>query len=104
MTNKKETQLTMDYVLKMQPEIFRDIMKAQTLGFNKSLLNLLKLQFEQCTMVKESITNLYTKGAIPKEEEDEYKKAVKDLFICMQLIEDRYTILDIIIKEVEESK
>ena len=41
MKNKNtETELSMDMLLKMTPEVFRDIVKAQSLGFKKSLLNL----------------------------------------------------------------
>lgn len=98
----KPIDLTMDMILKMTPEVFRDTVKAQPLGFNKSLLNLLKVQYEQCTMVKESISTVLDKGDVPDGEKEEYSKAIKDLYMCMQLIEDRHLILSLIIKEVEE--
>lgn len=97
----KPVQLTMDMILKMTPEVFRDTVKSQSLGFNKSLLNLLKAQYEQCTLAKDSLATVIDKGDIPEEDKSEYSKALKDLYICMQLIEDRHTILSLVIKEVE---
>lgn len=99
MTKKQPTELTMDMLLKMTPEVFRDIVKAQNLGFKKSLLNLLKAQYEQCNMAKESIATVLAKGKVPLQDKPEYEKALKDLYIAMQLIEDRHTILDLLIKE-----
>ena len=90
MKNKaKETELTMDMIMKMSPETFRDIMKGQPLGFKQSLLNLLK----------DSILVILDKANITDEERKENEKALKDLYLCLQLIEDRYTILDILVKE-----
>ena len=102
MTKNKPTQLTMDMILKMKPEVFRDTVKAQSLGFNKSLQNLLKAQFEQCVLVKDSISTILEKGDVPEEDKVEHSKALRDLYICMQLIEDRYTILSLVIKKVED--
>lgn len=102
MKNKKahqETEITMDMILKMTPEVFRDVMKSQTQGFKQSLLNLLKSQFEQCNLAKESIATVLAKGNVPEADTKEYEKALNDLYICMQLIEDRHTILDILVKE-----
>lgn len=97
----QQVELTMDSLLKITPEVFRDMMKNQTLGFKKSLLNLLKAQFEQCSLLKDSIGTVLAKGDIPEKEKQDYEKALKDLYICMQLIEDRHTILDLLIKESE---
>ena len=100
MKNKaKETELTMDMIMKMSPETFRDIMKGQPLGFKQSLLNLLKVNFEQCNLLKDSILVILDKANITDEERQENEKALKDLYLCLQLIEDRYTILDILVKE-----
>lgn len=99
MTKKQPTELTMDMILKMTPEVFRDIVKAQNLGFKKSLLNLLKAQYEQCNMAKESIATVLAKGSVPPQDKPEYEKALKDLYVCMQLIEDRHTILNLLVKE-----
>lgn len=102
--SKKKTQendLTMDSLLKMSPEVFRDIAKAQSLGFKKSLLNLLKAQYEQCNMAKESLAVVLAKGNVPTNDKQEYETALKDLYICMQLIEDRHNILNLLIEEVE---
>ncbi len=95
----KETQLTMDMIMKMSPETFRDIMKAQSLGFKQSLLNLLKANYEQCNLLKDSILVILEKATISEEERKDNEKALKDLYLCLQLIEDRHTILDILIKE-----
>ena len=100
MKNKaKETELTMDMIMKMSPETFRDIMKGQPLGFKQSLLNLLKVNFEQCNLLKDSILVILDKANITDEERKENEKALKDLYLCLQLIEDRHTILDILVKE-----
>ena len=95
----KETELTMDMIMKMSPETFRDIMKGQPLGFKQSLLNLLKANYEQCNLLKDSILVILDKANITDEERKENEKALKDLYLCLQLIEDRYTILDILVKE-----
>ena len=100
MKNKaKETELTMDMIMKMSPETFRDIMKGQPLGFKQSLLNLLKANYEQCNLLKDSILVILEKATITEEERKENEKALKDLYLCLQLIEDRHTILDILVKE-----
>ena len=100
MKNKaKETELTMDMIMKMSPETFRDIMKGQPLGFKQSLLNLLKANYEQCNLLKDSILVILEKATITEEERKENEKSLKDLYLCLQLIEDRYTILDILVKE-----
>ena len=95
----KETELTMDMIMKMSPETFRDIMKGQPLGFKQSLLNLLKANYEQCNLLKDSILVILDKANITDEERKENEKALNDLYLCLQLIEDRYTILDILVKE-----
>ena len=95
----KETELTMDMIMKMSPETFRDIMKGQPLGFKQSLLNLLKANYEQCNLLKDSILVILEKATITEEERKENEKALKDLYICLQLIEDRFTILDILVRE-----
>lgn len=95
----KETELTMDMMMKMSPETFRDIMKAQTLGFKQNLLNLLKANYEQCNMLKESVATILAKATLTDEERADNEKALKDLYLCMQLIEDRHTILDLLIKD-----
>lgn len=95
----KEIELTMDMLMKMSPETFRDIMKGQPLGFKQSLLNLLKANYEQCNLLKDSILVILEKATITEEERKENEKALKDLYLCLQLIEDRHTILDILVKE-----
>lgn len=95
----KEIELTMDMLMKMSPETFRDIMKGQPLGFKQSLLNLLKANYEQCNLLKDSILVILDKANITDEERKENEKALKDLYLCLQLIEDRHTILDILVKE-----
>lgn len=95
----KEIELTMDMLMKMSPETFRDIMKGQPLGFKQSLLNLLKANYEQCNLLKDSILVILEKATITEEERKDNEKALKDLYLCLQLIEDRHTILDILVKE-----
>lgn len=95
----KETELTMDMLMKMSPETFRDIMKGQPLGFKQSLLNLLKANYEQCNLLKDSILVILEKATITEEERKDNEKALNDLYLCLQLIEDRHTILDILVKE-----
>ena len=95
----KETELTMDMIMKMSPETFRDIMKGQPLGFKQSLLNLLKANYEQCNLLKDSILVILEKATITEEERKDNEKALNDLYLCLQLIEDRHTILDILVKE-----
>ena len=97
---QKEVQLTMDMLLKMTPEIFIDVMKAQTIGFKMSLRNLLQAQYEQCNMFKEALITTLAKGNMPVEDEEQCKKNINDLYMCMQLLEDRYNILQALIQEL----
>lgn len=96
----KNTELSIDMLLKMTPEVFRDIVKSQPLGFNSSLSNLLKAQYSQCNLAKESLKELMTNEAVPMPTEDVERttKTINDLYICMQLLEDRHTILTEVIK------
>lgn len=91
-------ELDMDMILNMTPEEFTKMMKAQSLGFNTSLSNLLKLQFSQCSNIKDSLVALIRTDKVPKEDKEKHETALKDLYTALQLIEDRHTIVETIIK------
>lgn len=95
----KAIDLTLDMMMKMPPEEFISIMKNQTKGFKESLANLIKVQFEQCRLSKEVITNMLAEGKVPQEDLEQTKRTLEDLYVCLQLLEDRYTILNILITE-----
>lgn len=101
--NKKEIQLSMDMILKMTPEVFRDTMKAQPMGFKLSLQNLLKAQYEQCSMSKDAILLNLEKGAYPEQAKEQAQKTIEDLYICMQLIEDRHTVLALLVEDTKKA-
>lgn len=91
--------LTLDMILKMTPEDFISMMKNQTKGFKESLANLLQVQFEQCKASKDVITTMIMEGRVPQEDKEETERTLMDLYVCLQLLEDRYTILNILIDE-----
>lgn len=95
----KPIELTMDMLLKMTPETYIETMKNQPLGFKTSLLNLLKAQYEQCNFLKENLVTVLEKDSVPEGDRKDIEKTLRDLYISMQLIEDRHNILDILIKE-----
>lgn len=100
MTKKvKPIELTMDMILKMTPEVFRDTVKGQDLGFRMSLKNLLKMQFEQCNILKDTLLNSLSSGKVPEEDIKKHEDTIQELYLCMQLIEDRHNILDELTKE-----
>ena len=90
---------TLDMILKMTPEDFISMMKTQTKGFKESLANLLKVQFEQCKASKDVIITMIMEGRVPQEDKEETERTLMDLYVCLQLLEDRYTILNILISE-----
>lgn len=96
--SKKEVQVTMDMLLKMKPEMFVDFVKSQPIGFNLSLRNLLQVQYEQCKASKDALVNIVISKKISKEEKTELNKTIKDLYLCMQLLEDRFTLVNAWIK------
>ena len=91
--------LTLDMILKMTPEDFISMMSNQTKGFKESLANLLQVQFEQCKASKDVITTMIMEGRVPQEDKEETERTLMDLYVCLQLLEDRYTILNILIDE-----
>lgn len=95
----KTVDLTLDMIMKMSPEDFIATMKNQTKGFKESLANLLKVQFEQCRVSKDVITDMLANGRVPQEDLVQTNRTLEDLYLCLQLLEDRYTILNILISE-----
>lgn len=91
--------LTLDMILKMTPEDFISMMKNQTKGFKESLANLLQVQFEQCKASKDVLTTMIVEGRVPQEDKEQTERTLMDLYVCLQLLEDRYTILNILISE-----
>lgn len=91
----KEVQVTMDMLLRMKPDLFLEFIKSQPMGFNLSLRNILKAQFEQCNATKDALLHLLAQGRVPQQDKEDINKTVKDLYISMQLIEDRHTIVDL---------
>lgn len=98
--NKEITELSMDMILKMTPEDFRDTMKGFDLGTLNSLSNILKSSYEQSNVAKNSLGVLLETNKVPKEDVDKITGTINDLYLAMQLIEDRYYILTEIIKAI----
>lgn len=102
MSKKHEIQLTMDMILQMSPTDFRDTVIGQPLGLNKSLYNLLNLQYQRCVAVKESLLALKEKGGTEVEKDlNQINTTLDDLYKSMIVIEDRATILKAILDDVE---
>lgn len=97
----KSVQLTMNMILQMKPEEFRDTIKSQNRGFNESLKKLLALQYDQVTRLKEGLVLLKKKDTFPNDEEREKcNKSLEELYICLQLIEDRHNIINEYLKSL----
>lgn len=92
--SKKEVQVTMDMLLKMRPEMYMDFIKSQPMGFNLSLRNLLLAQYEQCKSSKDALLHIVISNKISDEEKKELNKTIKDLYLCMQLLEDRFNLVN----------
>lgn len=92
--SNKEVQVTMDMLLKMRPEMYVDFIKSQPMGFNLSLRNLLQAQYEQCKASKDALLHIVISKKISDEEKTELNKTIKDLYLCMQLLEDRFNLVN----------
>lgn len=96
-----EQQLDMDMLLKMTPEDFTEMVKSQTLGINSSLSKLIALQYSQCASIKDSLVAVLRTQQIPEEDKAKHNKALNDLYTVLQLLEDRYNIIEMVMKDKE---
>lgn len=102
-------ELNMDYILKMKPELFAVYCKKQGITFVLSLQKLLKIQYSQLNLARISLVTMLEKKdeiKIPEEDVKRVTKNLDDIYLSMQLIEDRYNILDELTKvmSVDKSK
>lgn len=88
-------ELTMDVILKTPPEEFVTIMKSQPMGTRISLINILKMQYEQCNMARQALVKSLQlpSSKMPEEDREAHKKVLSELYLSMQIIEDRHNIL-----------
>lgn len=93
----ESVNLTMDMLLNIPPEEFIKIMSDQTTGFKTSLANLIKVQYEQCKVSKDALNTLLVNNKIPKQDMEQCNATLENLYISMQLLEDRYNILNILL-------
>ena len=104
---KKVAKDSMDELLKMSPQLFSDVMHSQNVGYLSSLKNLITLQYVQCEKLKGSLLLVLEKhnnevpeaNLMPEKDKQEYRDKITELYLVMQLLEDRYNILEEIIKE-----
>lgn len=102
-------ELNMDYILKMKPELFAVYCKKQGITFVISLQKLLKVQYSQLNLARISLVTMLEKKdeiKIPEEDVKRVTKNLDDIYLSMQLIEDRYNILEELNKvmSVDKSK
>lgn len=102
-------ELNMDYILKMKPELFAVYCKKQGITFVISLQKLLKVQYSQLNLARISLVTMFEKKdeiEIPEEDVKRVTKNLDDIYLSMQLIEDRYNILEELNKvmSVDKSK
>ena len=89
--------LNMDYILRMKPELFTEYCKKQGITFVLNLQKLLKVQYSQLNLVRISLVTMLEKKAeiaIPEEDAERITKNLSDIYLSMQLIEDRFNILE----------
>lgn len=90
------TDISMDMLLKMPIDDFVEYVKTKDLGFKKSLSNLLALQYEQANKVRHSLVTTWNKTKEKQgsfSDEKELEKTVGDLFVVLQLLEDRFCVV-----------
>ena len=75
-------------------EVFTEESKQLTLDEVKSLINHLKVEFERVSKMKDAMLLL------PQDNLAENENVLANLYLCMQLIEDRVNVL----MEIEDSR
>ncbi len=75
-------------------EVFTEESKQLTLDEVKSLINHLKVEFERVSKMKDAMLLL------PQDKLAENENVLANLYLCMQLIEDRVNVL----MEIEDSR
>lgn len=92
----------MNEILKMTHEEFIDSLKSTDLGYKKSLLNLLKSQYEQCRLLKDSLVLVLSETPNMKQEDkDKHDKSISDLYLTLQILEDKHNLVQAMIEEVK---
>lgn len=91
---------SLDEILKLTPEQFTDIMNTKDMGYLNSVKNFIQMYFEQVNVTKDSMLALVTKGEnMPKEDKEKAQQTLNDLYVVMQLLEDRHNIIKAILDE-----
>lgn len=89
---------SMDTLLNTPVEEIKEILEKETLGTLASLSNLLKMQYGQCTNIKNSLVALIDNEVVPVEDKEKAENTLKNVYIALQLIEDRYNLIVAVIK------
>lgn len=90
----------MDKILRMSHEEFIELLKKNNKGYIKSLQNLLQMQYEQCTQMKDGLLLVLKETPnMPKKDKDEYTKTKDGLYLTLQIIEDKFNIIESFIKD-----
>ena len=93
----------MDEVLRMSHEEFVELLKSNTLGYIKSLQNLLQMQYEQCKQMKDGLLLVLQETPnMPKEDKAEYIKTKDNLYLTLQIIEDKFNIIKSFLEETKQ--
>lgn len=88
---------SMNKVLETPVEDFTNILKSETIGNLHSLSNLLKMQYGQCVNLKNSLMELLHREVVPVEEKKKAVDTLDQLYVAMQLLEDRFNIISEVI-------
>lgn len=84
----------MSEIIKMSHEEFIDMLKSENIGYIKSLQNLLQMQYEQCRKLKDGLLLVVTENpTMPEDEKGKYTKTLEELYLSMQILEDKYNII-----------
>lgn len=91
---------SLNEIISLTPEQFTELMKAENTGFLNSVKNFIEMYYQQITVTKDSVLALVHKGEnMPIEDKKEAEETLKDLYIVLQLLEDRHKILCAILDE-----
>lgn len=89
---------TLDEIIQLKPEEFAEFLSEQNLGYLSSVKNFIQMYYEQVNVTKDSILALVHKGEnMPKQDKEQAQKTLNDLYIVMQLLEDKFNITNEII-------
>lgn len=94
----------MDEFLKMSIEDFIAFAKQQSYTDIKRLKSLLDSNYDQCKRMKDSLSAILLQAEMPEEDKKTADYNIGQLYVFMQLIEDRHRILLEVEKDLIKKK